>query len=645
MCGIAGIVSERLAGSGELRPAVERMLRTMRHRGPDGHGVHVDGSVALGSDRLAILDTRPIPMPLATQDGRIVLAYNGELYNHVELRAELEAKGATFATRTDTEVVAEAYRAWGAACVERFVGMFAFVLLDSLSGAVFGARDRLGKKPFFFRSERGLFAFASFLPSLEDAALERAGFAGASVDGRSMLDLIELGWIHGPRSALREVSQLPPAHRFTLVGGMLRIERYWSLAEQFREGVGLSPDEHERLAASVEPLLLDAVRRRLVADVPVGAFLSGGLDSSIITACMREVSSDPVKTFTVAFDVLGFDESEHAARVAQHLGTQHLSETMALDDPSRLLRVQERMGEPLADTSVLPTFLVSEVASRHVKVALSGDGADELFAGYETFKADRIHAIASRLPAWPLRPLANWAAGLLPSDDGKVSLAYKAKRFASGLGLEAARAHGHWRALRERGDALAALTGDARAALREHDPLARFVELDAELAACDAVNRASYVDLSTYLPDDILVKVDRASMGSSLEARSPFLDHRLVEVVARLPGRYKLRGFTTKWLLREQHARRLPPQVLSRRKEGFSSPVSRWLRGPLRELFFDLVTPQHLAPLGLDAAAARGLHADLDARRGFPGFALWSVLSIAAWHDARRRGLGTGGAG
>ena len=286
---------------------------------------------------------------------------------------------------------------------------------------------------------------------------------------------------------------------------------------------------------------------------------------------------------------------------------------------------------------MLPTWLVSGEARAHVKVALSGDGADELFAGYETFRADRVHGLLARLPAWPLRPMLRKAVEFLPVRHGKVPFAERARRFVGGLDLTPADAHLHWRALQSHGDALACLLPEARAGLEASDPGERARALDAEVAACDRVNRASYMDAMTYLPDDILVKVDRASMAHGLEARCPFLDHRFVEAAARLPGDLKLRFMTTKWILRRQHSRRLPATTLLRPKRGFSSPVARWLLGPLRETFHDLVTPARMAPLGLDAAEAHRRLGDLRQRRAYHGYTLWAVLVIAAWDAQRRR--------
>ncbi len=595
-------------------------------------GARADGAVALGAVRLTVIDPSEVSQPVISHDGRFVLAYNGEVYNHGELRAELESGGARFTTRTDTEVVIEAYRAWGRECLARFVGMFAFVLHDTRTGEVFGARDRLGKKPLFLLERHGLFAFASFLPSL----LAIPGWT-ATRDAASLLDLMEHGYVGGPRTIFREVSQLPPGHAFTRREGRLDTFEYWSARRAFLAGRDRAPAESARDVEAFESVLSDAVRARLVADVPLGALLSGGLDSSTIVALMGETGHARVKTFTVAFDVPGFDESEHAATVARALGSEHHVETMRLDDPARLVEMQRRFGEPLADSSSLPTTLAFEAARRHVTVALSGDGADELLAGYETFRADSVLRMLRRLPAWPVRSALRAFARALSVDHGKVSLAYRARKFASGFDLPAPLAHAHWRALQAHGEALLLLDEDTRHEARGHSSADRIRQLDADVAGLDPINRASYLDVMTYLPDDILVKVDRASMANSVEARAPFLDHRVVELVARLPGDVKLRRLRTKWLLRSVAARRLPPATLRRRKEGFSSPVARWLAGPMRDLFFDLVTPGRCARLGLDSRRARVLHEEMVARRGFHGYILWSVLMTCLWDETLDR--------
>ena len=626
MCGIAGIVSESLAADGRLTGAVARMLSCMRHRGPDGEGVQQRGSAALGAVRLAVIDPRPVPQPVVSTDGRFVMAYNGEIYDHEPIRAELQSKGVRFATRTDTEVAIEAFREWGPAALRRFTGMFAFVLLDTESGELFGARDRLGKKPMFLHEAPGTFAWSSFLPSF----LEIPGFA-PSIDPRSVLDIVEQGYALGPKSIWREVTQIPPGHAFTWKSGRLEIFEWWSARDAFLAGRDRSPRDVARDEEDFEERLTGAVRARLVSDVPLGALLSGGLDSSTIVALMSEGARERVKTFTVAFDVPGFDESAHAALVARALGTEHHVRTLKLDDEAPLLDMQRRFGEPLADTSSLPTSLAFAVARENVTVALSGDGADELLAGYETFRADALLQLLRRLPAWPTQPALRALARAMPVDHGKVSLAYRLRKFASGLDLPDAVAHSHWRALQGHADALRLLDGSAREALGGWSATGRILELDARVAGLDLVNRASYLDVMTYLPDDILVKVDRASMARSVEARAPFLDHHLVELLARLPGRDKLRGWTSKWILRRLARTRLPPSVLRRRKEGFSSPVSRWLTGSMRGLFFDTVTADRCARLGLDVRRAHEMHAELASRREFHGYRLWAVLILCLW--------------
>jgi asparagine synthase (glutamine-hydrolysing) len=642
MCGIAGLVSDGLVASGEAGAVVAEMLRRLKHRGPDGDGVRVVGNAALGAARLAVIDTRPVPQPVVTHDGRFTLAYNGEVYNHRAIRVDLEARGARFVTNTDTEVVAEAYRAWGSACLDRLVGMFAFVMHDASSGELFGARDRLGKKPLFIAEREGLFAFASHLPSL----LAVPGIE-ATPDPEAILDVLEQGYVLGPKTCWRGIRQLMPGSAFRRsASGALETWRWWRLEDHFLAGRDLAPRDVATLGEQLDDLLGDAVEARLISDVPLGALLSGGIDSTTIAALMRERGDARPKTFTVAFDAPGFDESAHAAQAAMALGTEHHVDTCRLDDPAPLVEIQRRIGEPLADTSVLPTSLAFAAARRHVTVALTGDGADELFAGYETFRADRVLAILRALPAWPTRDVLRLMARRMPVDQGKVSLAYRARKFASGLELPDALAHQHWRALSGHVEALSLLIPEARAALGGYSSAGRVQEVDARVPGCDLVNRMSHLDMCTYLPDDILVKADRASMAQSVEARAPFLDHRVVELVARLPGRDKLRGWRTKWLLRRIEAPRLPAAVLARRKEGFSAPVARWLLGSMRALFFDLATADRCGRLGLDVRAVHGMHADLEARREFNGYRLWAVLVLCLWDDlTRERGplVGAGG--
>ena len=627
MCGIAGIASPSL-GADERTPAVAAMLRRLEARGPDGSGVASYGGITLGSARLTIIDLREHELPLSSADGRFVIAYNGEVYNHAALRSELEGQGVRFRTRTDTEVVLEAWRAWGRSCLTRLEGMFAFALLDRETGELVGARDRMGQKPFLYHHDGDRFAFASFLPAFEEVpGLE------LEPDPQAVFDVLELGYVLSPKTAWRQVRQLPPGCGFRLADGELEIFEYWSLAEAFRAGADAGRIGVAGAMEQLDERLRHAVRARLVADVPVGVLLSGGLDSSVIAALAVQSSpSEAVKSFSIGFDESGYDEREHAAAVADFLGTEHHDEVLALDDPDQLQAAQAAVGEPLADSSVLPSTLVSRVARGGVKVALTGDGADELFAGYETFRADALRALLHR-GAWStLRPLLRFAAKCLPVDKGKVSLGYKARRFVGGLDLDEAQAHYHWRALMDHAEALGCLLPGARSTLDGYAPAERFVELDAQLAGLGLVNRCSYVDLRTYLLDDILVKVDRASMGCSLEARSPFMDHGVVELAASLPGNLKLRGRTTKLILRWQHAHELPKPALTRKKEGFSSPVAHWLTGSLRELFLDLARPEALAPLGIDAAVVRRMHGELERGEAFHGYKLWAVLVLLLWH-------------
>ncbi|MEM7247851.1 MAG: asparagine synthase (glutamine-hydrolyzing) [Acidobacteriota bacterium] len=633
MCGIAGIVSERLAGEQRLEPLLAGMNDLMQHRGPDQDGVVTHGAAGLATVRLAVIDPREHPYPMTSADGRHVLTYNGEIYNYRALRSELEGQGVTFRTDTDTEVLLAAYKTWGEACLSRLDGFFAFVILDRETGELFGARDRIGQKPFFYTDRPGLFAFASFLPCLQ--ALP--GVA-EELDHRAILDVVELGYVLNPKTPYADVSQLPPAHAFRYRDGRFESFRYWDLKEAFLEGHELGRMAVPRLVEELDDHIRSAVVARLRSDVPLGALVSGGLDTSIVVHHMGEaLGGDAIRSYSIGFEDSGYDETSHAKRIAAHVGTKHHVQMMKMEDPSRIQSALWGLGEPLADSSVLPTFLLCETARKDVTVALSGDGADELFCGYETFRADAVRALLCRLPRWPVAMGLKTAAKLLPYSYGKVSLGYKVRRFLSGYELPEAEAHYHWRALMTRAGALRAFLPDARDGIAEYEPVERFRQLDAEVAGLDLANRCSYVDLMTYLPDDILVKVDRASMAVSLEARSPFLCHRVVETAAKLPGNMKIRGRMTKLFLRWNYAKALPSSTLHRPKQGFSPPAASWLVGPLAETFQDLVTKDRMASLGLDATEVQRLYTELKEHRGDHAYKLWGLLTLAAWHELRSR--------
>jgi asparagine synthase (glutamine-hydrolysing) len=571
MCGIAGRVT---SGEPVDQALVERMCDSILHRGPDSQGIHVEGPVGLGMRRLAIIDLVCGDQPIYSEDREVVLVLNGEIYNHVELRDELRARGHTFAGGSDAEVVVHLWEELGPRCVERLRGMFAFALWDNRARELFLARDRLGKKPLFWAHERGALSFASEPRALfQDPALPR------TVDPRAIDAYLVTQYVPHSLSAFERVRKLPPASALRWrPGGEPRVERYWQLEYGPKEAIG-EAEAVERL----RELLLEAARIRLMSDVPLGAFLSGGADSSAVVAAMAMTSPDPVKTFSVRFPYTGFDESPYARAVAEHYSTDHHELEIGRPDPSLLPVIAWHFGEPFADPAALPTFQLSELTRRHVTVALSGDGGDESFAGYKryaqlaaTLRADRLPAGARRRAAAALRRLAG-------GTDGRAPLP-RAARLAQRLAMSPPHRYADlFRFIRE--EDREALYGPwLREAAREHDPLAHVERAWNARAGLEPIDRVMAVDLETYLSDDLLPKVDVTSMAHSLEVRSPFLDHHLMEFAARLPVSYKRRGDTPKWLLREAVRDWLPPGHLERDKLGFAVPIASWLREELAAL-------------------------------------------------------------
>jgi asparagine synthase (glutamine-hydrolysing) len=587
MCGIAGVlVFERARWWPAAAAArAETMASVIAHRGPDDAGVweSSDHAIALAHRRLSIVDLSALGHnPMSWDNGRLWITYNGEIYNFLELRAELEQAGYRFRSRTDTEVVLAAYDRWGLDSVARFAGMFAFALWDGPRRRLWLVRDRIGKKPLYYTHQNGSFSFASELKALaSDPEFTR------DIDADAVRLYLRYGYIPAPHSIYATARKLPPAHYALHERGRLEIRRYW-------DPLGYAHNRRPRSTADaeaeLEALLTTAVRQRQIADVPLGAFLSGGIDSSLIVALMQEQIASPVRTFTIRFENPHFDEADHAAAVARHLGTEHHERTCSAAEVLHVAeRIPDMFDEPFADSSAIPTYLVSAAARDHVTVALSGDGGDELFFGYPRYMHHANHGWILDLPR-PLRRAAGIAAGRLPirrmrrvADVLKSDEIDRYGRFVSWFGV----------------DEVTEVTG-------AQSPVApAYAALLARLAAVPQEQRPPLLDLVSYLPDDILAKVDRASMAVGLEVRSPLLDHRVVEFALGLPLSMKRQGSVTKWLLRKLLYKRIPRALLDRPKMGFGVPLSDWFRGPLRQPMDDYCASDDLADLGLDPRPLR----------------------------------------
>ncbi|WP_408589969.1 XrtA/PEP-CTERM system amidotransferase [Novosphingobium sp.] len=621
MCGIAGIFHTE--GLKPVDPArVERMLTVAAHRGPDGQGVWTAPGVGLGHLRLAIIDLAGSPQPMASTDGSAMLVFNGEIYNFRELRAELAAQGATFHTDGDSEVILAAWQRWGVDCLPRLNGMFAFALYDLRQRTLLLARDRLGVKPLHMATlADGSVIFGSELKQLlAHPSLRR------DVDPLAVEDFMAWGFVPDARAILKGVEKLPAGH--------YRLLRHDAPPPPPVQWWDISFTERARgSAADLEAELLhhlrEGVTSRMAADVPLGAFLSGGVDSSSVVALMAEASRDPVKTCSIGFDVTALDETAYASRVAAQFGTEHYQRTVSADDFSLIDRLAAMFDEPFADASALSTFRVCELAREHVTVALSGDGADEAFAGYRRQTFQHREDQARKLLPQALRgPLFGTLGALYP----KLDFAPRPLRAKATLqSLARSSEEGYARSLSvtsaEARDAL--YTDDFRKLRGDYRAEQPVVELMRNAPARSGLDRAQYADLKFMLPGDILTKVDRASMAVSLEAREPLLDHRLVEFGARLPEGLRVRGHTGKWILKQTMRRYLPDDVLFRSKMGFVTPIAAWLRGPLADQARAIVRSGTLAQTGwFDPARVSSLVEGHISGRADHSRLLWQLLML-----------------
>ena len=573
MCGIAGIFHAETPKP--VDPSrVERMCDALVHRGPDGAGVWTDHGVGLGHRRLSIIDIAGSPQPMHSADGRAVIVFNGEIYNFRELRRELEQAGFTFRTAGDTEVILAAWQRWGVDCLKRLDGMFAFALFDRDKRQLFLARDRFGVKPLFLAHlSDGSIAFASELKGLLAHPLLRR-----RVNPQAIEAYMAWGYVPDSHAILGGVEKLPAGHFWLMEQGKApgRPQRWWDIDFSQRER-GSEAD----LSAQLVHLLREGVRSRMVADVPLGAFLSGGVDSSGVVALMAEASHTPVQTCSIGFDVAAYDETSYARQVAAKFGADHQERIVATDDFSAIDSLAAMFDEPFADASALPTWRVSQLARETVTVALSGDGADEALAGYRRHRFHHAEErVRSLLPGALRQPVFGALGAIYPKADW-APRPLRAKATFQSLAVDGA--HGYARAvgftppeLRERlySPEFLRERGDYRAEQA-------FVDLMHQAPARSGLDQAQYADLKFWLPGDILTKVDRTSMAVSLEAREPLLDHRLIEFAAALPERLRLRRGQGKWLMKQAMRRYLPDEVLFRPKQGFVTPISQWLRGPL----------------------------------------------------------------
>jgi asparagine synthase (glutamine-hydrolysing) len=606
MCGICGVVSasgsvdqERLAG----------MSGTLVHRGPDSAGEFVDGTAGLASRRLSIIDLETGDQPIANEDGTLHVVQNGEIYNYRELRRELERAGHTFRTQGDTEVLLHLYEQHGDGFAERLRGMFALAIWDAPRRRLVLARDRFGIKPLYYRDAGGELAFASEL-----RALPRG-----EIDLDALESFLAFNSIPAPLTIFRDTRKLPAGHLLSWDDGAVRLERFGR-----PEPLPERDDEQAELVEELRSRLRDSVRAHLVSDVPVGVLLSGGVDSALLVALAAEESSEPLRTFSIGFEDRTFDELADARRVAERYGTHHRELVLRPDAALLLPALAEAFDEPFADSSALPTYLVSGLAASEVKVALSGEGGDELFGGYYTYAADLLAARFGGL-ARVARPLVE----RLPSSTARASFDYRAKRFVRAAHLAPLERHHGWKEifspeLREE------LTGRRSS----FDPVDLLRARYAETAGADELARLQDVDLGIYLVDDLLVKTDRASMAHSLEARVPYLDTVVTNLALALPTRHKVRGLSKKVLLRKAAEPLLPREIVHGKKRGFSIPAAAWLRGDLEPFARETLSSETLRRQGFfEPQVVHRLLDDHVAGREDLSRQLWGLLAFTLWHE------------
>jgi asparagine synthase (glutamine-hydrolysing) len=640
MCGISGMIDWRAATSAEtLRAVGEAMNETLRHRGPDGDGVWAEaaGGAVLGQRRLAIIDLSPGgAQPMHSADRRYVITFNGEIYNYRDIRQELAAAGCAMRSESDTEVLLEACARWGVeAALERTIGMFAFALWDRTTRTLCLARDRIGIKPLYYAATPDRVLFGSQLKAFRAAPDWKP-----TIDNDAVVGYLRHSYIAQPRTIYSEAAKLPPGHILTLRAGRPpELKCYWdargvALAGRSRNDPALDEEEAvERL----EALLLDSVKLRMISDVPLGAFLSGGIDSSTVVALMQAQSTRPVKTFSIGFHAAGYDEAHYAKRVAAHLHTDH---TEFYVEPKHALELIPRLAdwfdEPFADSSQIPTYLVSELTRKHVTVALSGDGGDELFAGYNRYVwAQRLADAARILPRGLHRPLAAALRGLSPAAWTRL---LGLLPFLPRASLPGDKLHKIATLLDDpspgaiyRG-VVSQWDRPQEIAAAGHEPEGPLWDASIARDFPDLMSRMQVLDLLTYLPDDILTKVDRATMAVGLEGRVPLLDHRVIAYSWTLPLQMKVRGGHGKWLLRRVLDRYVPQPLIDRPKMGFGVPIDAWLRGPLREWAESLLAPARLKADGFVRAepVRRVWQEHLEGTRNWQ-YPLWNILMLQAW--------------
>ena len=630
MCGITGVFRYHPERRREARPLeaerLARMTRVLTHRGPDDEGSHLEAHVALAMRRLAIIDPAGGQQPLYNEGRDIVVVCNGEIYNARQLRGQLRARGHRFTSRSDCEVLVHLYEDHGEAMLDKLRGMFAFALWDARRGRLLLARDRVGIKPLYVADHDGMLVFGSELKSVAVS-----GLIPRRVNATALHHYLSLNYVPAPFTLLDGVTQLLPGEVLVCDAEGPKRRRYWDLS--FSEDIASEAEWTRR----IRDKLAESVASHLVSDVPFGAFLSGGIDSSAVVALMAGILDEPVQTLSIDFSEKSYSEASHARRVADRYSCDH-HEFVA---PPQIVDLLDELiwyaDDPLADSSMLPVYLIARYAKEHVSMVLTGDGGDEVFAGYDTYNAYFIRELYRKIPRALRQGIIRRVVDRLPVSLTKVSFDYKAKRFVSGAELDAEESHFWWRAIFSEPEKLA-LYSDAfrhRLGLPGHlTPTANlYREVFAQSRSKDPLARMLYVDTRLYLPADMLVKVDRMTMANGLEARVPFLDHELVELAARAPSSLKLRGRRKKHLLKEAVSDLLPPSIIDRKKAGFNVPVNAWLAGELRDTARAILDPEAIEASGFfRAEEVSRLLREHQEKKADHSYRIWGLLCFQLWH-------------
>lgn len=638
MCGICGVLYHSTERRAE-KPLLQKMVSVLHHRGPDDEGIYLKGHIGLAHRRLSIIDLSPAGhQPMANEDGSIWIVFNGEIYNFLELREELQKKGHRFTSSTDTETIIHLYEERGVECVHDLRGMFAFAIWDERKKRLFLARDRVGKKPLVYSHTREAFLFASEIKSLLiDPSVPK------DIDYTALHHYLTYQYVPSPRTIFTSIQKLPPAHILVYEKENLVVKRYWSLSYQKKLVLPSLQDYGEHFLE----LFKEAVKIRLRSDVPLGAFLSGGIDSSLVVAVMSKLMDQPVKTFSIGFEEESYNELPYAKAIAQKYETDH-HEFMVRPDALEILpKLVWFYNEPFADSSAVPTYYVSKITKNYVTVTLNGDGGDESFAGYERYLADRLAHYYSIIPRWVHDRVVKRVVDLLPSSAHRRSFLRRLKRLLKGIAEVPERRYVRWICFFDNEMKEEIYTPSFKRQVKDIDSVELTVEWYHKADGNDFIDKTLFVDVMSYLPEDLLVKVDIASMANSLETRSPFLDHKVMEYAASLPPDLKLRGMETKYLLKRTLQGLLPREILRRKKMGFGVPLDIWFRRELKEMAYDTLLSKRCRERGyFRREVVQELLDEHALGKMDHSYRIWALLFLELWHtmfiDSSRATLSEG---